>query len=173
MQFVVNEQQKIIKRKINENTSIEQEKKGIKQEKNGKMKETSGQISRIIVNFGAFDGWTAGKKSKNIKHQAQQFKKRKKKEHVRGRRGSNNSDVVPQRLYVEWQCEDYPPVFTTRSGGIGDVLFVVGVASGGKVGSNGKRERVCKIMVDVAGKGQKKTKIKHGVNELSNEEINK
>ena len=32
---------------------------------------------RIVVNFNAFDGETASTKSKNIEHQAQQFKKKK------------------------------------------------------------------------------------------------
>ena len=39
-----------------------------------------------------------------------------------------------------------------KSGGVGGVLFVVDVTSGGRVGSDGKRGRVCKIMVDVTSK---------------------
>ena len=44
------------------------------------MEETNSWISRIIVNFGAFDKKIINIKSKNIKHQVQQFRGRKKKE---------------------------------------------------------------------------------------------
>ena len=56
---------------------------------------------------------------------------------------------------------------------IGGVLFVIGVASDGRVGNNGKKGRVCKIIVDVAGRGWRKMKIRHEADEPSDEEVNK
>ena len=44
------------------------------------MEETSGQILRIVVDFNAFDKEIISIKFKNIKHQAQQFGKKKRKE---------------------------------------------------------------------------------------------
>ena len=108
---------------------------------------------RIVVNFDAFDRWIAGKKSGNIEHQTQQFGRRKKKECVCGGQNSGNGDAVPQKLYVEWRRENHPLVFATRNGEVGGVLFVVGVAGSGKVESDGKKRKICKIMVDVAGRG--------------------
>ena len=51
----------------------------IKKKKNGKMEETSGQILEIIININAFDKQPINKKFWNIKYQAQQFQKRRKK----------------------------------------------------------------------------------------------
>ena len=137
------------------------------------MEETSGQISKIVVNFNAFDRWTVDKESKNIKHQAQQFRKRRREEHVRGKWNSNDSDTIPQELYVEQWREDHPPVFATKNGGIGGVLFIVNVAGGGKVGSDGKKGRICRIMVNVASKKWKKTKMGHKADEPNNKKMDK
>ena len=137
------------------------------------MEETSGWISRIIIDFSAFDGWTAGKEFRSIEHQTQQFKKKRKKEHVHGGWSGGDGDTVLQRLYIEQQREDHPPVFATRGGGIGGVLFVVDVTSSGRIKSNKKKGRVCKIIVNVASRRWRKTKVKHGMDELNNEKMNK
>ena len=124
----------------------------MKPKKNGRIEKTINWILRIIVDINAFNEQTVDEKFKNIEYQAQQFEKKKKKECVHGEQGGGDGDVVPQKLYVEWQRENHPLVFTTKSEGIGSVLFVIGVAGDGKVKSNKKKGRICKIMVDVASR---------------------
>ena len=116
------------------------------------MKKTNNWILRIVVNFDAFNEWTVGEEFGGIEHQTQQFGGKKRKKHVCGRWGNGNSDAVLQRLYVKWQCEDHPLVFATKNGRIGGVLFVIGVTGGGKVGSDGKRRKIYKIIINVASR---------------------
>ena len=147
--------------------------KEIQNKKNEKMKKTIDWIPRIVININAFNGQTIGEKSGNIKHQAQQFKKGKKKERVCGKWNGNNSDIIPQKLYIERRHEDYLLVFATKNGRIGGVLFVVDVASNGRVENDGKKGRIYKIIINVANKKWKKTKVGHKADELNNEKMNK
>ena len=64
--------------------------------------------------------------------------------------------MVPQRLYIEQWRENHSLIFATKGGGVGGVLFVVGVTSSEKIRSNGKKERTCRIIVDVTGRKWKK-----------------
>ena len=50
---------------------------------------------------------------------------------------------------------------------------MIGVASSEKVKNNGKKERICRIMVDVASKRWGKTKMGHEADEPSNEKMDK
>ena len=145
----------------------------MKQEKNKRMKKTIGWILRVVVDIDAFNEWIVGKKFKSIKHQAQQFGKKIKKKSVCEKRNNNNGDAISQELCVEQQCEDHSLVFAMRDGGVGGVLFVVGVAGGGRVRNNKKKKKVCKIMVDMANKELKKMKVRYEVDELSDKKVNK
>ena len=58
------------------------------------MEEINGWISRIVVDFNAFDKKTTSIKFKNIEYQAQQFKIKKKKEHIHQRRSGSDGDVI-------------------------------------------------------------------------------
>ena len=67
------------------------------------MEEVNSWILRIVVDFDAFDGKTANTKPKDIEHQAQQFKERKKKECVHQGWSNGDGDVVPQKIHIEWK----------------------------------------------------------------------
>ena len=68
------------------------------------MEKINGWISRIVVDFGAFDEEIINMKFKDIEHQAQQFGGKKKKECIHWRWNNNNSNVVLQKIHVEWKC---------------------------------------------------------------------
>ena len=86
------------------------------------------RVPKPVVDFNAYDWWSASERHRNFKRATLQHCRRRTLEFVYREWIGSVRDQVLQGVPDEWRRKDHLLVFATRGRRVGNVVFVVGVA---------------------------------------------